>query len=152
MTTFGTLELNLRPSRSLFVLIAGLHAATLLPLWWAGLPAWAGVAVVLVLAAHAVGVVRRCALLRSPRSVTALSLTAGGDCTLSLRDGNQVMGRIDPATMVLGSLVIVAVRHREFGLATYVPITADMLGDDDFRRLRVGLKWGGTQRSDAGQA
>lgn len=152
MTTSGALELKLRPSRSLFVAIAGLHLATLLPLLWSALPAWAGVAVVLILAAHGVWVVRRCALLRSRRAVTALSLTAGGDCSLALHDGSTVIGRIDPATVVLGWLVVVAVRHRKFGPASYVPITSDMLGNDDFRRLRVGLKWSVTQRSDVGHA
>ena len=152
MSTVTSLQLVLRPSRTLFVVLAGLHCATLLPLWSAGLPGLTGVAITLAIFAHGVWVVRRHALLRSPRAVTGLTLTAGGNCTLTLREGTRVTGAVDPATMVIGTLVILAVRRNTFRPATYVTIVADMLANDDFRRLRVGLKWGGAQRSDAGHA
>lgn len=152
MSHSGSLEVVLTPSRSLCIVLAGVHGATLLPLWWAGLPGWVGMLLALAIGVHCLWAVRRFALLRSAHSVTAIALRDAGGCALGLRSGEAISGSVDPAgTVVFGSLVILGVRRAAIRPGVRVLIAADMLPDELFRRLRIGLKWGGAQ-PDAGHA
>ncbi len=152
MKTSSALRVNLGPSRSLSCVLAGLHGATLLPLWWAGLPVWTGAILALAIIVHGGWSVRRHALLRSARSVTAVELGPAGNCTLIRRDGTEVAGAVDPGSLVVGALVILGVRRAGIRPALRALIVRDMLPEEEFRRLRVGLKWGGAQAPDAGHA
>jgi hypothetical protein len=123
----------------------------LVPLWWSGLPVWAGAVLVFGIAVHGAWAIRRFGQLRSPRSVAGIALQHGAQCTLTARNGAEFTGPVDPSTLVLGSLVVLAVK-RSAGHPPHRAIVArDMLAEDDFRRLRVSLKWGGTQEPDGSQ-
>lgn len=140
----ATVRAALGPSRLVAVWLALLHAATLVPLWalcWLGLPVWTGTVLSMVIFAHGAWAIRRFARLKSPWSVVAMELRPGADCTLAFRRGGEVSGLVEPSTVVLGSLVVLAVKG--VGLRTRRAIVApDMLAREEFRRLRVALKWG----------
>lgn len=152
MKESASVRVTLRPSRLITAWLAGLHGATLVPLWWSALPIWAGAALAIAIAAHGAWAIRRFGQLQSSLSVTGIALQPGADCTLAARSGAEFSGPVDPSTVVLGSLVVLAVK----GSAGHSPCRAivarGMLAEDDFRRLRVGLKWGGVQEPDGSQA
>jgi hypothetical protein len=148
----ASIRVVLGPSRLISGWLAGLHGATLVPLWWSALPVWAGAATTIAIAAHAAWAIRRFGRLRSPRSMTGIALRPGADCTLTARNGAEFSGPVDPSTVVLGSLVVLAVRGTAGHAARRAIVARDMLGADDFRRLRVGLKWGGNQEPGGSQA
>jgi hypothetical protein len=139
------IRVALGPSRLITAWLAGMHAATLVPLWWSAPPLWAGVAIAIVIATHGAWAIRRFGQLRSPRSVTTIALRSGGHCALAARNGTEFSGHVDASTVVLGSLVVLALKGAAGHPARRTLIARDMLNQDDFRRLRVGLKWGRPQ-------
>jgi hypothetical protein len=145
------IRVTLGRSRLISAWMAGVHAATLLPLWWSAPPLWAGAAVATLIALHGAWAIRRFGLLCSPRSVTGIALHPGGRCALGARDGEEFAGHLAASTVVLGSIVVLAVKDRAGHAACRALIARDMLNEDDFRRLRVGLKWGGTQETGGSQ-
>ena len=152
MKASGAIRVDLFRSRWLVAVLAGAHVATLVPLVWAGLPIWATAPLALAVLAHGVWTIRRFALLHSARSVIAVTLHPDGDCALTLRNGADLTGRVDPATVVLGTVVILAVRRGSVRPGARALIAQDMVSDEDFRRLRVGLKWGAVQEVGASHA
>lgn len=152
MKESASVRVALRPSRLLTAGLAGLHGATLALLWWSALPVWAGAAMAIAIAAHGGWAIWRFGQLQSPRSVTGIALQPGADCTLSTRNGAEFTGPVDPSTVVLGSLVVLTVKGAAGHPACRAIVARDMLAGDDFRRLRVGLKWGGTQEPGGSQA
>ena len=147
----GSIRVVLRPSGLVAGWLAGIHAATLLPLWWAAPHAWAGAVLTLAVAVHGAWAVRRFGLLHSPRSVTAVELQSGG-CVLTHPDGSEFSGAVAASTLVMGPLVILAVADSAGGSIRHALIAGDMLAGDDFRRLRVALKWGTMQKPGHSQA
>ena len=83
--------------------------------------------------------------------MVGIALQRGADITLMARDGTEFSGQVDPSTVVIGSLVVLVVK----GSAGYphrrAIVARDMLAEDDFRRFRVGLKWGGSQGAGGSQ-
>ena len=140
------LRIALRPSRLLGGGLAVVHGATLAPLWLSGLPVWSSVLLASAVLGHGFWAIRRFALLRTPDSIVGVALEPEAGCRLESRDGTGYSGRVDPATVVLGPLVVLAVRTsgRTRRLAL---IAADMLAEEELRRLRVALRWGGLQES-----
>ena len=152
MKETDVVRVELRPSNLLTGWLAGLHAATLLPLWWSALPVWTGVAAVAIIAAHGTWTVLRYGRLQRPRSITGITLRIGQDCTLFSRDGREFIGTVEGSTLVLSILVVLAVKRTGAIQVRHVIIVPDMIALEDFRRLRVGLKWGGSQVPDSRHA
>jgi hypothetical protein len=148
----ASIRVILRPSRLITAWLAGLHGATLVPLWWSALPVWAGAALAIAIAVHGAWAIRRFGQLQSPLSVTGIALQPGADCILAARSGAEFGGPVDPSTVVLGSLVILAVKESAGHSHRRAIVVRDMLAEDDFRRLRVGLKWSRVQEPDGSQA
>lgn len=80
-----------------------------------------------------------------------IALQPGAPCTLTARNGAEFSGTVDSSTVIFGYLVVLAVKGAAGHPACRAIIARDMLAGDDFRRLRVGLKWGGTQESGGSQ-
>jgi hypothetical protein len=148
VTESASVRATLRPSRLITAWLAGLHGATLVSLFWSTLPVWAGAALAFAIAVHGAWAIRRFGQLRSPLSVTGIALQLGAGCALVARSGAKFSGPVDPSTVVLGSLVILAIRESAGRSPHRAIVAPDMLAEDDFRRLRVALKWGGFQESD----
>jgi hypothetical protein len=148
----ASIRVALQPSRLITGWLAGLHGATLLPLWWSALPVWIGAALAIAVVLHGAWAIRRFGQLQSPRSVTGIDLRPGADCALTARNGTEFSGPVHPSTLVIGSLIVLAVEASAGHLLHRAVIVRDMLAEDDFRQLRVSLKWGQPQESDGSQA
>ncbi|MFS8084920.1 MAG: protein YgfX [Acidobacteriota bacterium] len=148
----ASIRVALRPSRLITSWLAGIHGATLLPLWWSALPVWASLVVTIAVAVHGAWAIRRFGRLQSPHSVTGVALRPGVDCTLTTRNGAEFSGPVHPSTLVVGSLIVLALKISAKPLLQRTVIAPDMLAEEDFRQLRVGLKWGRPQASEGSQA
>ena len=140
-----SLHVALVPSRLLTGWLIGLHAVSLVPLWWTDLPAPVGSALAIAIVAHGAWSVWRLGRLRSPHSINGIKLQAGAGCTLIARNGDRFDGAVSGSTAILGYLVVLAVKAAAGRATRHAIVVHDMLADDDFRRLRVALKWGGAQ-------
>ena len=126
--------------------IGGIHAASLLPIWVAGVDPWIAVAISAMIVLHGVYAVRRYGTLSASASVTSIAFGDADVIELELRDGRTERGTIDAATVVTGRLtvIVVRVRRRRLLRRRTIVVAPDMLAADDFRRLRVLLMWRAT--------
>ena len=125
-------RLVLLPSRVLAAAILGLHVVA------AGcvriaLPGWGGIALAAVLLAAGLLTTRSRALLAAPTSPRTLVL--GDRLAVELVNGATIFGERQPGH-VSRLLVTLPVERRT------LLITRDMLGEEEFRRLRLWALWG----------
>jgi hypothetical protein len=130
------LRLDLKPSPALAVVIVAAHAAGTISILLA-LPTTAGFLLAGSLLALGVAAAWSRALLRSPMSVRALEI--GDETVLQLASGASL--RVDVAERRYVTRFMVALPIRR-PMGRTVLITADMLGSDAFRALRVWALWG----------
>jgi hypothetical protein len=127
-------SLALSPSYALAGLLVGLHlcAAAAAAL---ALPGWAGGVVAALLAALGLASAWSRALLRSRRSMRCIRLEAG-KAAIELAGGESFA--VEPAGHVSRFMVTLVSRRPPRRLL----VTADMLGGEAFRALRVWALWG----------
>jgi len=135
------IRVELRPSRGFAALLAAVHAAALLVIVLMPLPAAVVAVAALPVAASALWSIRRQALRRGRNAVTALEFADRE--TLQLRDGDGLWhgGRLSGSSTVGAALTVLNI-GLDGGTTRHVVITADGIDRDDFRRLRVWLRWG----------
>ena len=138
---------ELRPSWRVGVTLIIVHALSMIPVVGVGFDAWIVAAIGLSIAIHGTWSAWRFGWLRSAESIVDVELDGRGRCTLSRNSGAYLTGVVDASTFIGGHLVVLSVRRpgvrAAIKPATHVIVTADMLEADDFRRLRVLLKWNG---------
>lgn len=136
--------LTLRPSHRLAVILIVAHAATgglllALPL---PLPSWLTAAVSVLLLASVIWCVRRYALLLGPGAITALAFSDRETVGLTLRDGSTHAGHVLGSSTIGTTLAILNIALAGRRLPVHVVLLGDSLAAEDFRRLRVWLRWG----------
>jgi hypothetical protein len=146
------LRVGLSPSRRLAVWLAVVHGLTLVPLWLSGLPSGVPAALSVVVIAQAVRIIRRDAMLASGRSITEVALGPGQACTFTTHAGASFHARIADATLVTGTLVVIAVRRAGRRGSKFVAIVPGMADANMLRELRVRLRWNQPQAPEASQA
>lgn len=134
--------IELKPSLRLALLLGGVHLCMLalvatLPL--APWIRWCGTAVLLL---SAVVTVFGHALRRSGQSVTALAFIDRTQLHVRTANGVWHQGRVLGTSTVGAALTVLNLQLDHRWRAVHVVIPADSLGTDDFRRLRVWLRWG----------
>jgi len=134
------LHLQITPSRLLAGALALAHgtaslcAILFLPGWW--MPALACFALASSLVFH----LRRDALQLTGSAVTALLLRDGGQCELSLLNGDAIEGNIEGSTFVAPLLVVINFRPAPPGRRRSVVLTPGSAPAEDLRRVRVWLR------------
>lgn len=143
---------DLRPSRQLALVLALAHAAAagvcLLP----DMPLPVRSALLLGVAASCVHAVRGRALLRAANSVIGLKMEEGGRLWMRTAGEGWSAATLLDSTFVNPRLTVVSVatggRHR----AHHAVILTDSMAAEDFRTLRVWLRWRGTPGSQQTRA
>jgi hypothetical protein len=131
----------LKPSRYLTAVLATVHlgaVASTLPLdlvVGVKLAIAAGVAVSF---AHALW---RYALLKSRRSIIGIELADRENVTVQTNDGVWRGGRVLGTSYVSPRLTVINLRQAEHKLAQHVIIVPHNIDREDFRKLRVILRW-----------
>jgi toxin CptA len=136
------LKISLRPSRILVAILVAAHGGVITVVAIVGMPLSLELIAITALAVNLVADLRRTALLLTPDSVVAIEI--GSDDTLSIqtRRGNWISEcEVLESTYVAAFLAIVNVREPEMGAVRHVVLLPDSIEAEDFRRLRVWLRW-----------
>ena len=125
----------LKPSRKLAAVIVAAHAVAALSVFVV-LPTVAGALVATGLIALGITAAWSRALLRAGRSVRAIEIAGEEGITLELANGERLQAPAGARRHVGRFLVTLPVARRT------ILVTADMLGRDLFRLLRIWALWG----------
>jgi toxin CptA len=132
------LRLELKPSRWLAGTLALGHGLAGYAAW-TGLSSWARVPLLVVLLAS-LGVSLARALLRFRGQAISLELQEDGRASIKDRSGIWQEGRLGENHFVSPALVVVDLQTPS-GRRKRLVLAPDSLPADDFRRLRVWLRW-----------
>lgn len=135
------LKVELQPSRHLAWLLGAVHCGALVVLAVMPLPAWVWVISSALIIASALLTISRQALRRGAKTVQALEFSDREALRARIGDGTWHGGRLLGSSTVGAGLTVLNLRIDTLG-TTHVVITGDDISNDDFRRLRVWLRWG----------
>lgn len=135
-------EVELRSSRRLAGLLGIAHGGVLLLLPTLPVAGWIVVLMSGMLVISASMTITRHALRRGARAVTALKLANREQLQIRAGDGVWHGGRLLGSSTVGAAIAVLNIRLDGGGGTTHVVIFGDGIDADDFRRLRVWLRWG----------
>ncbi len=142
MNTAAPLAIALRPSWRLAYLLGAAHLAAVGAVVVLDLSWWLTIPLVLALIAHGAAQAARVALLRRADSVVAVEAGRASGVPFRTRDGVWHEGRLLGSSYVSPGLTILNLKPAGARGVRHVVIFSDAVDPDDFRRLRVWLRWG----------
>lgn len=136
-----TLTIAVGPSRRLAGLLVGMHGfAAALP-WLAPLPHWLAVLLMPVFLGSAWHTLRRDGFRTLQHSLIALRLDADCRCEFQTRAGAWHEAALLGSSFVAPHLTVLNLKPAGGRLVKHLVILPDAVNAEDFRRLRVWLKW-----------
>lgn len=141
MNKLNPLRVELKPSRRLAALLGIAHGGALLLLTILPLRLWIIVPIASLLLWSAVHTISRHALRQGAHAVTALEFADREQLQFRTGEGVWYRGQLlDSSTISLWMILLNLRTDR--GRTLHVVIPGDGIGADDFRHLRVWLRWG----------
>lgn len=140
MKEIAPLAISVKPSRHLSVIQSTAHFAAAAAVLASGLPSW--LAALLLLAVGA-----SLARLRRMTPLERLLLRGDGQLGVIGADGAMSVACVHPHTLVLPFLAVLVYRHE--GRWRSLAMLGDSLTPDDFRQLRLWLRWRSTGANPA---
>jgi len=119
-------------------------AMVLLPVF---LPAWIKTLIAVAILASLLRSLMRVALLKTADAVVAVEIKDEGEISFRTRRGEWRDGRLSGSSYVSSWLTILLIVEERQRNARSVVIVPDNVDADEFRRLRVKLRWGGMQKA-----
>ena len=138
--------LSLRRSRRLTVLLAAAHASAAAAALCLS-PHWRLMLFLLTAILISAGLSLR--RLGSPDRICRLTLKDDGQLVFSRADGSTGEARLHPQTTVMAFLCVLLLRVRDRVEA--LVLLPDALDAEDFRQLRLWLRWRGAGESEVGR-
>ncbi len=135
------MKITLRPSRILTAILVLAHGAAIAMVALAGMPLWPELIAIAALAANLVYDLRQTALLRAPGALIALEIASDDKLTVKTRRGEWIECAVLGSTYVTSFLTILNLKVIDSGRNTRAVILPDSLEAEDFRKLRVWLRW-----------
>jgi hypothetical protein len=135
------LRVSLQPSLLLSAILLGAHCAAGAMLFTLEMPVSFSAAAVTIIALSLVRSMWLHALLRAQQSVIALTVEDQESCTLQTRSGAMLPARILGSTYVTSFLTVINARPAGARVARHVLLMRDTIAPEDFRRIRVLLRW-----------
>lgn len=135
------LVVHLQPSRYLAVILGIAHVTTAGLLWPLALPVAVKLTGTIVFAISLAFYLRHYALLRSPRAVIAFELSGEMVCTLKTRRGERITCALLGSSFVAPYLTVLNLQPEGRFFTRSVVILADSIDAEEFRQLRVLLRW-----------
>ncbi|MBL8478374.1 MAG: hypothetical protein JNK59_03615 [Sterolibacteriaceae bacterium] len=132
MKPVAPLTIPLRPSRRLLLVQVIAHLVAGGAVMVSTIPSWLAAALLLL-----VGL----SLTRQQRlsPVTAIVLRGDGNIDIVGADGTAIEGAVHPHTLVLSFIVVLL--YRQQGRLRSLVLPGDSLATEDFRQLRLWLRW-----------
>lgn len=132
---------NLKPSAYLAIALIAPHGIAMAALLSLTLPFWAHGLLILLLLTSLLYYLRHNAWLSAPSS--AISVLLDEDrIVLIQRSGTQIVGKLSSNSLISPLLTVLNLLPQNSHRACSVVILPDSLDAEDFRQLRVCLKWG----------
>jgi toxin CptA len=140
MKPVASLPVSLKPSQHLLVIQSLAHVAAAGSILASNLPAWLATVLLLLTGAS---------LARIRRPPAVVSLVLGGDGIFETvgADGTASEAVVHPHTLVLSFLVVLL--YRQEGRLRTLTLLGDSLAEEDFRQLRLWLRWRSTATNPA---
>ena len=135
------LNIRLKPSRYLTLSLSAVHAIAIGLFLILPLPIWLKVVATLAFCTSLVFYLRRNARLAAPNSIIALELEEDCTCAIETRNGKRLYGILLPTSYVSAALTVLNLKADGERLARHVVILPDAINFEDFRKLRVFLRW-----------
>lgn len=134
-------KINLRPSRILAAILVLAHGAAIAMVILAGMPLWLELIAVAALVASLAFNVRQSVLLRAPDAVIGIEIAPDDKFSIQTRRGAWIECEVLGSTYVISVLTILNLRRTDSGRIARAVILPDSLDAEDFRKLRVWLRW-----------
>ena len=135
------LSITLRPSYLLALLLVAMHALAVVSAWLVPLVLAAKFGVAAVLASSLVLSLRQHVWRAGKRSVRAIRLTGECDMSLQGQDGVWLETAILPSSFISPYLTVLNLSIEGEKRARHVVILPDVVDVEQFRQLRVWLRW-----------
>jgi len=136
-----TLTIAVGPSRRLAGVLVGMHGFAAAMFWLAPLPHWLAALLMPVLIGSAWHTLLRDGFRTQRHSLIALRLAADGRCEFQTRAGAWREAALLGSSFVAPYLTMLNLKPAGGRLAKHLVILPDAVNVEDFRRLRVWLKW-----------
>lgn len=141
MNKLNPLQVELKPSRRLAALLGAAHGGALLLLTTLPLPLWIIAVIAALLLWSAAHTISRHARRLGAHAVTALELADREQLQFRTGDGVWHRGQLLDSSTISLWMVLLNIRS-DRGRPLHVVIPGDGISADDFRHLRVWLRWG----------
>ena len=135
------LKIGFRPSWVLVAVLALAHSAAIAVMLLVGIPWWVQAIAVAGLTVHLLAVVRRQALLLTPDAAVAIEIHSDNTLSVQARRGAWSEYAVVGGTYVAPYLTVMNLRQTDSHALKRIVILPDSLDAEDFRKLRVWLRW-----------
>ena len=138
---------HLKPSRCLALVLIAAHAATAALIWPLQIDTAAKAVLFILVALSLAHALWRHALLRSPGAIVGGQIFDRETASLLFHDGSSRDAEILGSSYVLPSLTVLNVKAKGRTIAQHALIVRDNIDAEDFRALRVVLRWQSARRA-----
>jgi toxin CptA len=135
------LKIELKASRMLTAVLAFAHITVAALLLASGLEAVLAAPLMALLLAGGWRSIRHSARLMSSSCIVALEVTSDSRLSARMRNGRWMACEVLGTTFVASRLTLLNLRERGSNTVRHVVVAPDGIDDDDFRKLRVWLRW-----------
>jgi toxin CptA len=135
------LRLHLKPSLYLAATLVAAHVGSALVLIPLGMPLWAKLTIAASIGASLAHTLWSRALLKSRASLVAVELRDIDGIAVQSRSGEWHEARLLGTSYVTPLLTVLNLKLEDRLFARHVVIVSDAAAAEDFRRLRVLLRW-----------
>ena len=140
MKPVAALSVCIKPSHRLLLIQSAGHVVAAAAVLAATVPAWLAAVLLILIGASL-------ARLRGTSPVARLVLRGDGGLEKVGADGTAIEVIVHPHTLVLSFLVVLL--YRQQGCLRSLTLLADSLAAEDFRQLRLWLRWRSTAANSA---
>lgn len=137
----NTLTVAAGPSRRLAGLIAGMHVLAAAMFWLVPVPQWLAASLMPAFVGSAAHALRRDAFRTLRHSLIAVRLDADCRCAFQTRAGAWHDAALLGSSFVSPYLTVLNLRPAGGRRTKHLVLLPDAVNAEDFRRLRVWLKW-----------
>jgi len=134
-------EIVIYPSRRLALILVLSHAGAAAAAGLVDMPSAAHAGLAAAIVGNLSVTLLRFAFLKSGDSITAIRIDEAGELVIRLRSGSWRTARLLETSFVSPYLTIVNVRTADSYFAQHAVLMPDNVSHEDFRRLRVWLRW-----------
>ena len=130
-----------KSSKRLALLLSVGHLAAIALVWPLAVPLWLKLGLSLALSLSLVFFIRRDALLIARDSIVTVDLYEDGSCALQTQAGEWQDCALLDSSVISPYLTILNLKSESRWQVRYATLLPDSLEAEDFRRLRVWLRW-----------